>query len=223
MELTRRWFVFGSVAAVAAATIPVAVSNLIVEPMPSAHVFLKRRIVDLSFAFDPLLPGTPDEMAIIEIFVDRNGEARGLSQFHIAINTRSNFRWVASHDETSGFFIRPEDVFRLEVNANHRVGQLYLIAKDWIDDGPPIEVCEYHTFPQQGPLQPMFLHADNSLEARLARKAEIEAASAEYDRKVAAGEIIEEDFIEEDFDDEVLLKKILMTRCNRHDNQTKSR
>jgi hypothetical protein len=67
--------------------------------------------------------------------------------------------------------VRPEDTFEVEVNGvSRKKASFHIIADDKVDDGPPIRVIEIHHWPQEGPVEPMFLYADNSLEARLARR-----------------------------------------------------
>jgi hypothetical protein len=173
VDLNRRWFVFGSVAAVAAAALPSPARAFLeppVERLPSAHVFLKRAIRDFSFGFD-VPAGTPDEIAGIKVFVHRAGTRAECPFLHIVMNVKSTFRWVAPpHDPSSRINLMPEDTFEIEVDSDQLVGKFYLIADDTVDEGPPITVVETHDWPQTGPAAPMYLHADNSLEARIARR-----------------------------------------------------
>jgi hypothetical protein len=168
IELTRRWFVFGSVAAVAAAPIPSVVAPSIVpEPMPSAHVYLRRVITELQFGFVDV-PANVSEAADIRVFVHRNGGRAKFPHIQLRMNVHSSFIWNAPWNE--GFVVLPQDTFEIVIDSNQRIGKFFLVADDTVDEGPPITVCETHDWPQVEPVQPMFLHADNSLEARIARK-----------------------------------------------------
>lgn len=173
VDLTRRWFVFGSVAAVAAAALPVALSP--VERLPSAHVFLKRAIRDFYFSFD-VDAAQADEAATVKLFIQKAGERTTV--FEMRMNVRSSFRWAANVDDP--ITVMPEDTFEVEIDSNHLVGLFTMIADDTVDEGPPITVVENHRCPQVGPVEPMYVHVDNSLEARLARKAAVPICDDDY-------------------------------------------
>lgn len=183
VDLTRRWFVFGATAAVATAVVQPATAFLqppIIEPAASAHVFLSRKIRDITMGFDS--GSGPDQMAVIELFAGKR------TVFHQVMSTRSTYHWLA---EPGGEIdLMPSETFTIVANSNTAVAQITLICEDKIDDGSPVIVCEQHTFPQSGPVQPMFMHVDNSREARDAR--------AEQARLVASK--ADDEFV--DFDDE---------------------
>jgi hypothetical protein len=178
IKLSRRWFVFGSVAAVAAATIPQPVVALLEPPvvrLPSAHVFLRRAIRDFTFSFVDVPPGEAAEPAFVSLFVHRGGKRSEQPVFGpIGIRACATFRWVAC-GPLDQLIVLPDDTFELVVDARHLhlVGKLFMVADDTVDEGPPITVVETHDWPNTGPTPPMFVHVDNSLEARLARQSNI--------------------------------------------------
>jgi hypothetical protein len=200
VDINRRWFVFGSVAAVAAAALPLPVQAFLeppVERLPSAHVFLKRAIRDFYFSFndvdhanDDVDAAPADESATVRLFVQKAGERTTI--FEMRMNVRSSFRWAANVDDP--ITVMPEDTFEVEIDSNHLVGLFTMIADDTVDEGPPITVVENHRCPRVGPVEPMYVHVDNSLEARLARKAAVPIADDDDDIEY------EDDFPEDDYD-----------------------
>lgn len=198
-ELTRRFFLLGSAAAVAAATIPAAIIIEEIVRLPSAHAFLDRRIMDFTMWFDQPA-GSPDQMVHVRLFIaGREGPF-----YNLSLNTRGYFRWF-SHDPLEHPLLLPGDTFRVECKYSREdiPAIMQCICADKVDEGPPIHLVENHTF-RGGVIEssgPMFLEMDNSLEARLERKRKSEEASAEYERKVAAGEITEDDY-DDEFEDE---------------------
>lgn len=182
VDLTRRWFVFGSVAAVAAAAIPSAAQAFLepaIERLPSAHVYLKRSICEFMFAFEDVPADAPeDESASISVYVHHAGERAEQPILHVRMNVRGVYRWVGCGEE---IVMMVDETFEIEVGSTRRVGKFHLIAADTVDEGPPIMVQEIHDWPRVGPVEPMYLHADNSLEARIARRDAIPSAPFDDD------------------------------------------
>lgn len=158
MDITRRWFVFGSVAAVAAATLPIGPS---IERVTAAHVFLKRKIIELSVSF--IVENNVDEAALIEVLKD------GHKILHFPMNVQAMLRWIAVPGDE--IYLLPLQTFDLIATAKSAIGKIDMMCYDWIDNGPPVAVVERYLFPQNEDLQKQlyFIHTDNSLEARLAR------------------------------------------------------
>jgi hypothetical protein len=187
--LTRRWFVFGSAAAVAAAALPALAleAPAIIKPFTpvvAPHEFLSRRVCDLWATFDEKLL---DGIAEVSMFVRGSPDP----WLHIGLSTRCSFRWVPRPREE--LILRPQDHFALAVKSPRGVGRIHLTCYDKIDDGPSVALVEEHIFPQRGPAQIHYLNPDNSLEARLKR--EKEAA------ELAAREVEEDDY-DDDYDDD---------------------
>src|SRR5437660_6294708 len=143
VELTRRWFVFGSAAAVAAAaTLVSEPTNLIKPPIftpaVAGHHFLRRQVWEI---FAGCTEG-PGDWSIVELFVgDR-------CLFHQAIPL-ATFQWVAFPG--SEIICTPSRTFRLAVQSERGIGMVALGCKDWVDDDDPIQCIETHTFPSLGP------------------------------------------------------------------------
>jgi hypothetical protein len=165
LNITKRSFIFGSATAVAVAALPVAalLGPAQVETAPSPHVFLKRRLVEFQIGFPEAKVA---DLAEISIFVHRNGVRTTEPLIKFLMNVTRHFRWKG----LDAICVMSGDVFEIAVNSNNHVGQVVIIADDTIDEGPSVSICEVHNFPQKGPIKPMFLHADNSLEARIARR-----------------------------------------------------
>lgn len=194
IDLSRRHFFFGLGAVAAAAAIPRGVLAL-ASPPPIGHVYLHRRICDVTIGFDPLSSAL-DEVAEFEL------RRHGGVIFHGRMSVRGTYRWLPSPTDVP--LILPEHPFEIVVKSQTALGQIHMICQDKIDEGPAIMIEERHVFtPGAAPIVTQFnLDLDNSLESRLARKAASEAACAEWERKVAAGEIdIYDDEFELDDDD----------------------
>jgi hypothetical protein len=178
VELTRRFFVFGSAAAVAAAALPPALIAVAkIEPAPALHVFKKRMIREVMVAFEAM-DGLP-----LSDFPGRIRLYRGVSAdeqqrlwldrpemclLDTQVGLRSTWRWICHPNE--GIVSLPQSLVTLDVEAHGARCNVDLVCQDWIDEGPPIEVIERRAFPHSGPPPlPLFLYADNSLEARVAR------------------------------------------------------
>lgn len=175
VELTRRWFVFGSAAAVAAAHFPApALADHFgqVTPMVTPVAFRHRRVFDIMASFDP---GGPDEVAEVTLFV------RGQAWFHAGFSTRSFFRWVAPPNPLSHIVVLPNDTFALEIKSRTGVGSIQMFVADTVDEGPPIHRCETHAFSGDGkPVVVMTdFDVDNSLAARLERQRQAEERAAD--------------------------------------------
>jgi hypothetical protein len=160
VDLTRRWFVFGTVASIAAASIaaaPAAPSLVIPLPSPVAPGLRYRLIRELRATVD----GPPSECAIFDLIVRdktwmRHGARSGDALF-----------WRAFQD-IEAICLLPEQTFRLEVEGRGEA-TITLIVGDKVDDGPPIWRSQLHR-PGRAAPEVQDLFADNSLEARLARQ-----------------------------------------------------
>ena len=169
IELTRRWFVFGSAAAIAATQIPLVAPELVpsIIPMPAQHTFLRRELIDLIASFD--YDKAVDEAGDIRII-----GPRGDSVMHVKINTKAIYRWV-SHEGEEGIIIRPDESFSFVAESNGAaIGKLKAVFMDYIDDGPPVYVTE--SYPNDGE-PPQYLYTDNSREARDRRWEEMKEAA----------------------------------------------
>lgn len=158
IELSRRWFIFGSAAAVAAAAIKQSFATLVPTPAPP---YISRQISDY-ILYPYHVPGT-DEFATFNIYI-RDNLTRSAS-----INTRGFYHWSSS-DPLDMPMIMQDDVFRIEMIGGSGLGEVVLTCRDKIDDGPRVHLLERWTFPIKGPAEFNYLHYDNSLEARLERE-----------------------------------------------------
>ena len=159
--ITRRWFLIGSGAAIAAAAMPFA------TPVTAGAPYRTRHIVGLSAS------SAGNGAGNIALF------ARGqpLPLLHFGLGSGGFLEWRAAPD--GHIIIRRQDVVKLAFDnlspiGNASLGTIGLRVDDYVDDGPPIQLVEQHTFPQRGPADIFHIHTDNSLAARLERKAEAE-------------------------------------------------
>lgn len=163
-ELSRRLFLFGSAAAVAAASIPFAVKEAIHVPfvtqVAAQQKFKNRHVLELLAGFDS---SNEDGIASVDLIANER------TLLHYAMNQRgSSFRWVAALGHS--IKIAGNETFLLNVRSEGGIGSLSMVCHDWIDDSEyPIEVYERHFFPSQGPAKVLMLYPDNSLQARRQR------------------------------------------------------
>ena len=174
VELTRRWFLFGTAAAIAVATTPSVLLPEEVVQITTPHNFLSRRIRDIIIQFEePLKPEgliqQADQWARISCWVS----GRKYSFCQTQINTRGLFRWV-SMDDAYDPIVLPLEEIRIEVEfSDHDIPAIVqFTCADTIDEGPPIHLIENYRI-VNGVAEtsgPFFLEVDNSLEARNERK-----------------------------------------------------
>lgn len=175
VELTRRWFVFGTAAAVAAAAIPAVLTTPIVDVPPLG--FRYRLIRELVFC-----GGQSTRPSFLSVIV------RDQTLLSGGVGPGGSFFWRAM--DGGDIIVGPTDTMRLDV-ADSESAEITLISGYKVDDGPPIWRQERHIFPQIRPPEIGDLYPDNSLEARLERE-----TRTLYDEEGV------EDFDDEDFDDE---------------------
>jgi hypothetical protein len=170
VDLTRRWFVFGSAAALALASVPAIVAPDTVQKVLVPGLYKTRKIRDIFASFD-LGPEEQQINAFAEMAISRNGT----DIFRIGLNTRGSFRWVAAplHE----IVVPARGSVNLSVKSPRGVGLVSMVCADDVDDGPPILVSEHYRFPRGGgrpTVDTLFMEVDNSIDARRRR----EAASA---------------------------------------------
>lgn len=161
INLSRRWFVFGSAAAVASLAVPkgVFLPEPIVEPAITGHAFLQRRVGELNFGFGAIPPGAENSAAVLELW------ARDRRVFGpLVMSVRGMFRWKALIG--GEIIILPGEVLRLDVVSERVEAFAEIYCDDKVDDGPPVEVVERYSFPQVEPVLSAFLNPDNSRAAR---------------------------------------------------------
>lgn len=168
---------FGSAAAVAVASLPLAGKGVIsppfVTPVAALQRFKKRLVFDLTAEFD----ASCDGMATVDLSVN---DRRPL--LHFAVNQRSTriLRWVVCRDDEA-IMILENDTLLLDLKSQSGLGRVSMVCKDFIDDsGYPMEVYEEHVFPARGPALILPLHVDNSLEARRMRAEQRPNPDPEY-------------------------------------------
>ena len=136
--ITRRWFLLGSAAAVAAASASFVTSIPVFE-VPAAHVYKVRRIGEINVIPAGLAPG---EVVQANIY-------RGVAQdplLTFSLNSRSYLRWMAPLGQELVFL--GDDYVRLEWIGSDGVGEIQLFVED---DG--VQYLEKHLFPFNGPAQ----------------------------------------------------------------------
>ena len=183
IELSRRLFLFGSAAALAAAAVPVVAGPIITPPfftpVPALAPYLRREILDIMVAFDP--HDGPDRVAMIDLIIN------GKNEFHYGMNTRGCLRWVAHKSDEIKLF--PDQTFALECASQAGLGRINMICRDYVDEHDPIMRSEEHIFPQGLPsiCNIYDLEVDNSVEARIARKEKRRLAAICYEEECAQG------------------------------------
>jgi len=175
IELTRRWFMFGSAAAIAAATIPEALASAQIEACIAQHAFRKRLVSELHCTFDwrdqyesDGIDCLPDPIRPARVRMFRSTDLiRPILQ--VNVSQTFDFMWRANPGDE--IVVLPTSTISLDVESQSVACQIFMFCLDWIDDGPPVGVMESHIFPRPL-LAPTieFLHTDNSLKARLARR-----------------------------------------------------
>lgn len=150
VELSRRFFVFGTAAAIAAAAVPTKVGALTritpITPVPALNKFKRRLIWDFQAYND-------GGFGLVSLY-------RGNECIHrVGLAQYGSYRWVPFLDlgrDLAGIHIRDDEVFRLSIESQDNgpsLGSIDLMCEDWIDDGDPVRVLERHQFPQRGPAQ----------------------------------------------------------------------
>ena len=172
MNVTRRFFVFGSAAAVAVAALPKVIAPPIaleeIVLCPAAHVYKRRAVYDIAMGFEVPQDFAEDHPAIIRLMRGDNC----LKAF--GMNVRGNMRWCV-WDDSERIIMTPESTIRIDVEfplGRSFPAQVHMMADDTIDEGPPVKVCEFYKIVDGKPevKGPLFIDTDNSLEARLERK-----------------------------------------------------
>lgn len=132
MMISRRWFVIGSAAALAATQIPDAVA-----PTPAQCTL--RFVEEIMATTD----ATENGDALVEMFrMDR-------LIFSMAMNQRSVFLWKSTPG--SEIILPPSDALILSLKAACGFGKIDMICRDRMSDGSEVHVLESHTFPSRGP------------------------------------------------------------------------
>lgn len=175
IELSRRLFLFGSAAALAAAAVPVAIAGSVIKPpvftpVQAMSPYLRRVVwgADIGFEF---ADDAPNDYASVDI-----GRGPDRPILHFDTSTRSVLSWVAH--PLSAIIVPANDTLSVSLRSARGLGSVILTCADVVDEGPPIRLIECHTFPQRGPAEIVYLDVDNSLEARLERKKAAEEAAA---------------------------------------------
>ena len=165
IEVSRRWFVFGSAAAIAAATVPVWIPPAIVTPVSAQSVFLLRKVFELSMWNNGSAAG------FLDVFV-HNDE---VPWHRSGVPPGGMYFWRAMRGNEIDLL--PDSTFRMAATAG--IEKIFVGCLDTIDEGPPIYRYEEHTFKPDGSVVVIAgdLDPDNSLEARLARQAAADRAS----------------------------------------------
>jgi hypothetical protein len=159
VELTRRWFLLGASAAIAATAIPFS------TPVPAQTKFLRRSVFEINAGFIVDQPATADrrpasdDIAVVELFRNEN------CLFHVAIGPGANFVWIAS--PLAELILLPTEVFKLSLRSKSGFGFINLVCRDVFEDEEAITVVERHTFPSRGPAEVFALDTRDS--ARLDR------------------------------------------------------
>lgn len=180
IEVSRRLFLFGSAAALAAAAVPVVDGSVITRPMftpvPALADYLRREVVEMYASFDP--HDGPGRLAKIMLSI------RGQPIFGSAMQTTGVLRWRAGPH--GAIICRAADTYALEVISEIGLGRVDLTCADHVDEHDPIMNLERHTFPLGMPptCQILPLNTDNSVEARqtraIERREQAIRAAAEY-------------------------------------------
>jgi hypothetical protein len=174
IELTRRWFVFGSAAVVAAAVLPETASPALVPEMVpnSAGVFLRREIFEMALSSVEFDLRDADGQNVRPVVFRLIVGDRPMLQ--AAINPNGgHYSWRA----LESIIQRPHEVLSLDVQSGYSKCTAAVMYYDYVDEGPPIRMLATYPIPYEGPPLVNYLDADNSLEARLARKAAAENAA----------------------------------------------
>jgi hypothetical protein len=181
-DLSRRIFLFGSAAALAAAAapkLPLFQRAIEVEPfvpVPALSPFRRRLICDFTLEFEPMANPGVGELWVF----------RGKNCLHnVGMSELATYRWCAMPGYE--WIVLPDQPLRMELRSRSGLGRVDMICHDYVDDGPPIDLMETHTFPQRGPAIVNYLEADNSLETRVAR------AKARFESDVVFQELSDDD------------------------------
>jgi hypothetical protein len=170
MVLSRRLFLIGSSAAIAAAKLPAfAEERIAVTPLPAMATFKHRRICDLTAGFWDT-EGQPDTYSFVSTFAATPTQfelfVRGRPFFNVMLGDGATLRWVATPGNE--VILLPGETVALSVKPERLQGAVKIIVADKVDEGPPIMRIELHQYPFDKPLL-QDLDEDNSLEARLER------------------------------------------------------
>lgn len=189
VELTRRRFFFGMGAVAAMAALP-TVPGVAMIASPPPLPYLHRRIMGMMVGFEDV-PANVSGAGSIELIV------RGKTFFQGAISVHGTLLWRPI--PLAEPIVMPGDLFEVDVRSQVGIGSAQFMIADKVDDGPPVKLWEIHTFPRDGErtIIQHHLEMDNSFGARMARQKHAEEADAEYARKVASGEILEENYDDE--------------------------
>lgn len=186
VELSRRLFLFGSAAALAAAAVPVAIAESaiaapIFTPVPALAPYLRREVWGILAGFEPSV-SDPHGPATIQI-----GRHNGPNILQWGMDTRSTYLWRAM--PMRQIIVPDHSPLRMSVLSPRALGRVIMTCHDIVDEGPPVELVENHTFPPIGQASATvcYLHPDNSLTARLARKEEARLAAIRWEKDEAAG------------------------------------
>lgn len=154
MDITRRWFVFGSAAAITAAALPLG-TQCFANDTP----FIKREIIDISMMFNAK-PGDKAVASCIDVLA---GDRHMLSTM---MNIHSNYRWQTPRG--SGIILLPDELLIFHASEAATIASFCVGHLDYVDEGPPIHcISEYGC---NGLIGSAPIFTDNSLEARIARR-----------------------------------------------------
>ena len=140
--MTRRLFLIGSAAAIAATQIP------FVQPVEAVHVYKVRRILDIS-----AYPGAGEvpvgASQMMEAKIWRSGFQSPI--FHQFFSSMNSMRWVAAPGDA--IELLADESVRLELTGGMGIGRIDMGVDD---DGELYR--EEHTFPSKGPARiiPLF-------------------------------------------------------------------
>jgi len=142
MVLTRRCFLIGSAAAIAATQIPGAIA------LPAQHAYKVRKILEVTAMPTPFEDGShgPVELSLRRSDIDNE------PIFYHAMSDSSIMRWVAARGHEIAL-LHGRDTLRIEMEGGSGLEQVTLIVED---DG--VMFVEQHAFPADGPptLVPMY-------------------------------------------------------------------
>jgi hypothetical protein len=160
VELSRRLFLFGSAAALAAATVPGAVAESVIAPpvftpVQAMSPYLRRMVwgIDIGFYY---ADDAPNDVASVDI-----GRGPDRTILHFDLSTRSVLRWV-ERGPLNAIIVPANDTLSIALRSASGLGSVDLMCEDKVDEGAPIHLVERHTFPQRGPAEILYLRPQNS-------------------------------------------------------------
>ena len=135
VDLTRRWFILGTAAAVAVAAAPIFTAE--VERVAAVHAYKKRLIYGFMVGFDH---DGIDEVASVSL---RRIES-DYPLHQVMMNVRGFYRWCAVPG--SEILALPSHPIIFDIQSNTSVGKIIIECEDKTDDGRSVHVAEFYEF-----------------------------------------------------------------------------